>query len=109
MHVELLDLKWQKFLALKKERDLTIKDMVEVAEVETSMDESDPNAVEEPIPVEAATDEPVVASGEDQIPPATAAISPDVGIETPAAIAKATKIIGENPDGAQAALQECSN
>ena len=56
------------------------------------MDKNDSYAVKKPITVEGMTDEPIVASGAYLVSAARAAISPEVGIETPAAIVK-TEII----------------
>ena len=59
MHVELVDIKWQKFLAFEKELNLMIKETVETPEEETNADEGDTDMVEKPSRADAVADSPV--------------------------------------------------
>ena len=102
MHVELVNIKWQKFPEVEKELNLMIKEIVETSEEETSIYEGDLDVAKKPIPVDVVTDNPVVTSGEVQVVPTTFVTNSDAEIGTTTVTLKVERI-EENPDGVDGA------
>ena len=98
MEVELLEIKWQNFLAIKKRHDLAVESTSEATEEGVSAAESDPDAAKRPVMVEVKTEDLVDALGVDMASPAMVAISQDADIVTPAASIK-FEMLDQNPDG----------
>ena len=58
MNVDLIEIKWQKFLAFDMELETKAQEIVEMTDVDTSADESNPEVEEKPSPVDVVAEGP---------------------------------------------------
>ena len=108
MHVDLIEIKWRKFLAFETELNLMNQVTVETLKEDTSADEGDPEVLKEPSPSDAVANSPVTTSGKVEAAPTKVAINSDAEVGTSAVVLKVERI-GEKPVRVLTALQGCSN